>query len=136
MQEAASLPSHRILVTACEIKGPARDLRQIGRKGHEAVIAVDDDKRIARRYRIDQALETSRRCRRSEEHLAYKDKVMFAPRACRMKAFSEGLEWLGGYTGDGDHPTLLQPLELAPRGMELGVARQNANGPIRRKAGQ
>ena len=68
--------------------------------------------------------------------MAYKDKVMFAPPACNMKAFSEGLEWLGGRARDGNQPILLKAVELTPCGMELGVARQDTNGPIRWKAGQ
>ena len=136
MQEAASLPCHRVLVTACEIKGAARDLRQIGRTCHEAVIAVDYNKGFARRDRLDQSLEISRCCLRSEEHLAYKDEVMLASPASRMKAFGEGLKWLGGYSRDSNQPILLQALELTPRGVELGIARQDANGPIRRKTGQ
>src|SRR4029450_11423677 len=81
--------------------------------------------RIADRAR--DGVERSGRCGRIEEDLADEDDIMAASPPRGRKPLAEAIEGLVGYTLEGDEGVFFEAGDLARKGMEFAVARENAH---------
>ena len=127
MQHTDALARHGVFVAAGQIEDPVRHRRQVGRLGHEAVIAVDDHprpRRIGQRGQIDDPAED---LTGAEEDLADQDQIKAATFRRRDEPVVKGLERTQRHAGDDRLAGLFPALGLTPERMEFAVGRQDAD---------
>ncbi len=118
VEEAHPFAGHRILVPAGEVEGPVRHRRKVGRRGHEAVIAVDHHPRALGPGQRGQPVDPFEHPARIELYLAGEDQVEPSALGGRHQTF----QW---HRGQLD-PTGFGPAQrLAAERVELAVAGQH-----------
>lgn len=129
MQETGALARHGVFIAPGDVEDPIRHRRQIGRHGHEAVIAVQRDPRPLGARQRGEGLDPVEQAAGAEEDLTDQDPVVPARLRRLDEAVGKGVERGQRHARD-DRQTLLFPaLGLAAEGMEFSVRGQDAHGP-------
>jgi len=123
----------RVLVATAEVERAAVQAREVHRHGHERVVAVDDDQRVAGRG-LGDGLELGDLQAEAgvEEDVAHEDEVRWPRRDGASHARGEGGDGLDGDALDL-RAGLLEARGLARERVEFTVGRQEARGAIGRK---
>ena len=132
--EAGALPGHGVLVATRQVEGATLDGGEVGRHGHEAVVAVDHDQGLGLRDGGHQPGEVGNDVAGVEEHVRPVDEVVAAPAGGGGEALGERGERFGRHPLDGGQPVLLQAGGLAGEAVELGVGGEDPDR--RRQRGQ
>ena len=127
MQEAGAFARHGVFVAARQIEDLVRHRRQVGRHGHEPVIAVDHypgARGVGQGRQLGHGVEHLA-C--AEEDLADQDQVMAARLGRRHEALGEGGEGMQRHPRDHGFAGLFPAFRLAAERVKLAVGGQDAH---------